>query len=790
MDKPKYTIRNFNKDNIYWLRGMLPVTVAGNSVLTNAYRSNYLYDSEDIPILSEISSINAMDLFFLDDEYQFGDNPYFAMGNGSNFYLIRNEYVSANAKNFNKVHIFRYPNSESFDLKVTGENNIIYSGDEYLGIGYYFKATAATATSLTVDDIDFRYLGVSTDQENKYIYDFHNGANGTEYEVTSITGGASISHFTDQGDGLVGVTATGHGKSVGDGASISGTSNYDGNYTVIAVTGDRVDITHSWDGDDATGMIGGDILNFTAVYDNYDITSFADAGGGYVTVTTSEDHYLKNNNRVTISSTTNYDGSYDVDNVSDTTFRITHSWDGDDATGSVSEIPDTGNEFMVFVDNKWSFGVDDAEYHEHFYGQRQPSNWRRQIQLLGDDYFIGNGNYLSSLNIDESTFAAEAKQLPYLTHFKCMNESNGKLLVGGNHKNGRGRLMLWDGWTSGWLSILDIAAQPISIISYNQGWLVACADSGIYYTDGYSTRRITLFPDGEIKKGRIFADLLYGMIIKNDIIFISVYPSTEEKRIRGGVYCYDIKQDIWSFIPIKDENGYPTKNTYYPRMLFDVSTKVVGVTDYSPEIWLCHKNVLGYITEGLSLPYSEAWLKIQLPYAQKINKIGLNLGISYHFTSYGGMDDNSTNVVVSVGDGRRPISQRGSIGNDSTVSNLVPYSDDVRGLMKVGNEIEIMADYVANAGDYTIITAINDYGEATENWDVSPPISIAPTADSTTCSLYHVKHCGTETISLGDVKETIFNVPDFFGDTILLHIRIGDTDENSNYLDINSINVY
>jgi hypothetical protein len=35
MPTPKYKITNFTKDNVHWLKGMLPVSLGGSQVLTN-----------------------------------------------------------------------------------------------------------------------------------------------------------------------------------------------------------------------------------------------------------------------------------------------------------------------------------------------------------------------------------------------------------------------------------------------------------------------------------------------------------------------------------------------------------------------------------------------------------------------------------------------------------------------------------------------------------------------------------------------------------------------------------
>jgi len=64
------------------------------------------------------------------------------------------------------------------------------------------------------------------------------------------------------------------------------------------------------------------------------ISSFADAGGGKVTVTTSANHGYSSTHLVNISHTTNYNGdSYALSNITANTFDIVHSWDGNDATG-------------------------------------------------------------------------------------------------------------------------------------------------------------------------------------------------------------------------------------------------------------------------------------------------------------------------------------------------------------------------------------------------------------------------------------------------------------------------
>jgi len=77
------------------------------------------------------------------------------------------------------------------------------------------------------------------------------------------------------------------------------------------------------------------------------ISAFADAGGGEVTVTVANwsSHTLANSDRVVITGTTNYNGTYTISSVSvgasTTTFNITATWVSDDATGYWSLIEST-----------------------------------------------------------------------------------------------------------------------------------------------------------------------------------------------------------------------------------------------------------------------------------------------------------------------------------------------------------------------------------------------------------------------------------------------------------------
>lgn len=188
----------------------------------------------------------------------------------------------------------------------------------------------------------------------------------------------AITAFADAGGGQVTVTSAGHTLSNGDAITISGTTSYNGNFTVANVTTNTFEITDTFVADDATGtwvidnvvvvtsaghgLVNGEAVtiagttsyngNFTVsavTTDTYQIVDdfvADDATGTWVidnvVVVTSFKHGLKNGYSVTISGTTSYNGTFTVRNVDDKnhTFEITDDFVADDATGTwVLEIP-------------------------------------------------------------------------------------------------------------------------------------------------------------------------------------------------------------------------------------------------------------------------------------------------------------------------------------------------------------------------------------------------------------------------------------------------------------------
>lgn len=73
------------------------------------------------------------------------------------------------------------------------------------------------------------------------------------------------------------------------------------------------------------------------------IVEFSDAGGGNTTVTANAQNFLTNGLQITISGTTNYNGTFTISNTTSVTFDIPVAFAGDDATGTwtMEAIDDT-----------------------------------------------------------------------------------------------------------------------------------------------------------------------------------------------------------------------------------------------------------------------------------------------------------------------------------------------------------------------------------------------------------------------------------------------------------------
>lgn len=125
-----------------------------------------------------------------------------------------------------------------------------------------------------------------------YIYNYTGGGdigmyNGTTFDddwgsTVPTVGTNSITIFADAGSGKVAVTSVSHGLRDGDVIIISGTTHYNGEFTISNTTTDTFAITTTWVSNDATGTIRATLRNapHPSVVGNDDILYFGN--GPYV----------------------------------------------------------------------------------------------------------------------------------------------------------------------------------------------------------------------------------------------------------------------------------------------------------------------------------------------------------------------------------------------------------------------------------------------------------------------------------------------------------------------------
>jgi hypothetical protein len=132
------------------------------------------------------------------------------------------------------------------------------------------------------------------------------------------------------------------------------------------------------------------------------ISSFADAGGGNVTVTTSVAHYLSNGDAITIKNSTNYNGAYTVANAASNTYTIVHAY--------VAETP--------AWNTMWHFTSPTGNFNTAFgYG-------------AGNYLVRGDGNIYIGPNAGPSSATTESNKL-------YINNSAGTPLIYGDFTTGR-----------------------------------------------------------------------------------------------------------------------------------------------------------------------------------------------------------------------------------------------------------------------------------------------------------------------------------------------------------------
>jgi len=444
------------------------------------------------------------------------------------------------------------------------------------------------------------------------------------------------------------------------------------------------------------------------------------------------------------------------------------------ASGSTTNEED--DKFLVFVDKKFDFFS--SVSHPQFKGQEDKDEFVRQIVQLGGTYYVGNGNWLGALDVDESTWDENGKQLPFKTQFTCMAENNDSVIVGGKIR-GTGRLMLWDGSSDGWNNILDLPEVPQAIEPYRNGWLMVMGSS-LYFTSGIDVQKQAEFPDLE-GISETTGIKYNGMQVSKDRVFLQLQPSTGNlQRDKDCVAIFDFDSG-WSTLPYEFDS-----NKGYSDVSAGAIKKVASLggvdvfnsydSDYG------EASIGSFASGGPTRAVFGQIVKLDEP--RDVNKISVSLSPRFNRVNEG--QSNNVTIDVGVSDMRSYLWQFAQTEASTTDKVTVNTSGFSRYSGKKGQRL-LFLDGPA-AGDITWITNVDD-SNPDEVWDVSPSLSSAPT-DGNNFNIIRVKHAQPQqkTVDLTNLQDELeFSIKGVRSSRIYVEIVV----ESTGYMpDIHKIDMY
>lgn len=450
--------------------------------------------------------------------------------------------------------------------------------------------------------------------------------------------------------------------------------------------------------------------------------------------------------------------------------------------------PSANDVYVVFCDTRFSFGTASAA--AQFAGQPDPTYWNRQILLWNNAYWALNGNYLSKLASDETTWTSDIldefnKQLPTNCNALMAEVNTDRILVSA-YRQGKGRLLLWDGYAEGWINELKTDSLVTGLCAYSNGWIVLIAGT-LYFTDGYTLQSLGLIPDALFNTS--ITPRKNTMVIAEDNVLIGFTAAVASSRLTSGVYRFNITDQTWSFFPITNKSSKPGQiapalfsltlqassalNSATPQIMCSFSDSFMSPTTY--EIAVVNTKIASR---------SSAVLFINLPRKLNINLIELNLAPRNDYSLVFNKDNT---VRVNYGQGHFPMHQFFSPSSGSTTTVLKnPYGALMRS--KIGQELFVSA---GSAGyQRTFITSIANAGLSTEELTVSPALTAVPTT-STVVKKFDLYSAGSAVLNsetLDSAIELDFNVPNFYSDKLWIEIVLEGQDVFP--LDLHEINIW
>ena len=365
------------------------------------------------------------------------------------------------------------------------------------------------------------------------------------------------------------------------------------------------------------------------------------------------------------------------------------------------------------------------------------------------------------------------KQFPS-NHQGLMASSNQDKVLIATYCQGKGSLLLWDGYSSGWLSNIELDVPASAMIKYGTGWIVLIG-ANLYITDGYNLTYLDRLPDSIFSDG--ITPRRYNMISTEDGFIIS-FAGRLTSRMASGNYVYNIKDMTWSYFPVQDKNSALNQTTV---SLFAVNYYSNTFSQSTPKLFWSSSTEIGNVLKGAKK--SSLIIYLKLPRKIGINLVELNISPK----NDNNPSPNQNNVIrVNYGQGKYPFFNYLQPGAGSTVT-LIKNTLGASSKTRLGQEL--MVSTGPNGYSRTYITNIANPGLATEELTIYPALPNAPSDSSVYIRRFDLYSAGSLTVNSDSFPENAdFSFPSFYSDILFLEIVFENQDLFP--LDLNYINIW
>lgn len=492
-----------------------------------------------------------------------------------------------------------------------------------------------------------------------------------------------------------------------------------------------------------------------------------------------------------VSSSTGHNKVYNFNNGQEytiTSISTTNSTN-DTLNFSAGTANATGDIFIAFNDEGYGTDLDlfTTTAYPQYTSQKTQSAIIHQIRQFNDGtYYILNGKFLAQLDSDEHTFNDNAKELPANTEGTCLAINQGQILIGASWK-GKGKLLLWNGFIDGFLSIIPLETAPQAMEAYSNGWIVVIGSS-LYFTNGYSMTLVTTLPDADYF-GATATVSYNGMKIVQDRVYLNVMMSGTN-RAKSGTWIYDFKSG-WSYLPSRTSSG-----TFLNGQTMGAIASVVSngsnrlFTSYSSlnPAPSSDTSFIGRLFDQTGYN-PNAIILIEFGTQRTVKKVTLGIGIK-NIGTRTSSSATTAKIEVAVGDARLPLFRTFLSGTSNTTTLLKNTQGDKHGASAVlGQQIRIQKG--GAAGERSYISSIANGGTTSEQLTLYPALSAAP-SDSQSVLLMNLRSA-KNSITITDQAVPERNQCDFiiegvmYTDKIFLEVSVTGTD--ADLIEIHSVDI-